>query len=252
MIQKVRYRRDDDVAKTLWDDYSRTKSKVAKDRLTVHYHGLVYEVAAKMISGMPTNVEMDDLVGDGMFGLIDAIGKFEPSRGVRFEAYASFRIKGSIIDGLRSIDWVPRSVRTKARDLHEANEELMIELGRFPTDEELAAHLELTEDELRTVRMDVDRSTPPTLLDPMVNEYGMLDADSDPSEMQINDEVSDVLVDAISGLDGRSKAILALYYVENMTLKEIGNVLGVTESRVCQLQSKLLQALGTDLMTIAA
>lgn len=244
-------RRDDAVARALWQDFAATKSKAAKDRLVVHYQGLVREVAAKMVSGMPTSVEMDDLVGDGVFGLIDAIGRFEPDRGVRFEAYASIRIKGSIIDGLRAGDWVPRSVRSKLRDLDQAREALSGG-GHSPTTEDLAGYLDVSIDDVHDMRADVARAVAPTSLDPMVNEYGMFDPGSDPSDLQINSEVSDVLVESISMLDKRSKAILALYYVEDMTLREIGDVLGVTESRVCQLQSRLLQALGADLMANAS
>ncbi|MBV8160695.1 MAG: sigma-70 family RNA polymerase sigma factor, partial [Acidimicrobiia bacterium] len=135
----------------LWSEYKRTQSRDARDRLIVHYSPLVKYVAGRVSAGLPQNIEQADLVSYGIFGLIDAIDKFDTERGIKFETYAIARIKGSIIDELRAIDWVPRSVRAKARSVEKAYAKLENELHRTPTDAEVAGEMGLSENELHTI-----------------------------------------------------------------------------------------------------
>ena len=138
-------------AEGLWERYGDSPNREVRDQLIVHYSPLVKYVASRVAAGLPQNVEQADLVSYGIFGLIDAIDKFDPGRGYKFETYAISRIKGAMLDELRSMDWVPRSVRTKAKRIEQANAKLEAKLGRAPTDEELADALDITMEELETM-----------------------------------------------------------------------------------------------------
>lgn len=231
----------------LWDDYKRTGSREARDRLIVHYSPLVKFVAGRVSVGLPQNIEQADLVSYGIFGLIDAIDKFDPARGIKFETYAINRIKGAIIDELRSIDWVPRSVRAKARAVEKAMAKLEAELHRTPTDAELAAELGMTEDELQQVFNQIS-FVGLVALDEMLGggERGdattlgdtIPDKGEGPMAAFEVEEMKQLLADAINRMGEREKIVLTLYYYEGLTLAEIGEVLGVTESRVCQIHTK--------------
>jgi RNA polymerase sigma factor for flagellar operon FliA len=215
----------------------------------VAYSPLVKYVAGRMASGLPAHVEEGDLISYGLVGLINAIERFELEREIKFETYAVTRIKGAIIDELRSLDWVPRSVRARARDIERANSKLEHRLQRAPTDEEMAAELQVTVEEFQSSLLEISNSTIVALDEPWAvsdssgDEVSLLDTIQDPNAedpTQAIDasELKDRIADAIARLPEREKLVIALYYYENLTLREIGEVLGVTESRVSQLHTK--------------
>lgn len=231
-----------------WQEYKSTGDREVRNRLVLHYSSLVRYVALKVGSGLPSTVERDDLISYGMFGLIDAIDKFDLSKGVKFETYAISRIKGSIIDELRSMDWVPRSVRAKARDVERVYADAERELGRPPTEIETAERLGITLPELWAVQAQAARASVGALDEDSGDDEhrhftDVFDASSNPEDIIAVEEITERLSEAVMRMTERSKTILVLYYVQEMTLAEIGEVLGVTESRVCQLQSKVLQGL---------
>jgi len=233
----------------LWAEYKVAATPKARDVLIVHYSPLVKYVAGRVAVGLPQNVEQSDLVSYGMFGLIDAIDKFEPDRGFKFETYAISRIKGAILDELRSIDWVPRSVRAKVRQIEKAYAKLEALHHRAPSDEELSTELRWTVEQLQQALTQIshvglaaldeilavggDRGEAITLGDTIADTstHGPMGA------FEIT-ETRQMLAQAINGLPEREKVVLTLYYYENLTLQEIGRVLGVTESRVCQIHTK--------------
>jgi RNA polymerase sigma factor for flagellar operon FliA len=230
----------------LWAEYKKSGQREQRDQLIVHYSPLVKYVAGRVATGLPQSVDQADLVSYGIFGLIDAIEKFDLGRGFKFETYAIARIKGNILDELRSIDWVPRSVRAKARAIEKAYSSLEGKLHRTPTDTELAEELDLTDDQLQTtlgqisftglVALDEmlsgDRSDSATLGDTLP------DGGVGPVAAYEVEEMRHILADAINRLPEREKTVLTLYYYEGLTLAEIGSILGVTESRVCQIHTK--------------
>ncbi|MFP5254967.1 MAG: RNA polymerase sigma factor WhiG [Acidimicrobiia bacterium] len=231
----------------LWAEYKAYGAPTLRDQLIVHYSPLVKYVAGRVATGLPQNVDQADLVSYGIFGLIDAIDKFDPDRGFKFETYAIARIKGNILDELRSIDWVPRSVRAKARAIEKAYAKLEGELHRTPTDQELANELDLTDDQLQTTLGQIS-FTGLVALDEMLSTGDRGDS------MTLGDTIADqglgpvaayeveemrhLLADALNRLPEREKTVLTLYYYEGLTLAEIGSILGVTESRVCQIHTK--------------
>jgi RNA polymerase sigma factor for flagellar operon FliA len=233
----------------LWSRYKQSGSRRARDQLIVHYSPLVKYVAGRVAVGLPQNVDQADLVSYGLFGLIDAIDKFEPERGFKFETYAISRIKGNILDELRAIDWVPRSVRAKARQIEKAYAKLEGELRRAPTEDELASELGMTRDQLQgslskisfvgVVALDEfvgssDRDGGATLGDTIAS------GDEGPGDLFEVQELRALLGDSINRLPEREKVVLTLYYYEGLTLAQIGEVLGVTESRVCQIHTKAI------------
>jgi RNA polymerase sigma factor FliA len=232
----------------LWVEYKETASTELRDRLIVHYSPLVKYVAGRVAAGLPQSVEQADLVSYGIFGLIDAIDKFELERGFKFETYAIARIKGAILDELRSIDWVPRSVRAKARALEKAYAKLEAQEHRSPTDAELAQELGMTEDQLQTTLGQIS-FIGLVALDEMLSGGGergesvtladtVPDTRPGPVAAYEVEEMRHRLADAINRMPEREKVVLTLYYYEGLTLAEIGQVLGVTESRVCQIHTK--------------
>jgi RNA polymerase sigma factor for flagellar operon FliA len=233
-----------------WREYKDHGDLEARNRLVLHYTSLVRYVAAKVAGGLPSMVERDDLISYGTFGLLDAIEKYDLDKGVKFETYAVSRIRGSIIDELRSLDWVPRTVRAKARDVERVQAELQAELGRPAEDVEVAERLGITVPELWTL---VSESAAPTVVGLEEHADGddermsavdvAFDPASNPEDLFMASEISDLLAQAVNSMEERSKVILVLYYLQEMTLAEIGEVLGVTESRVCQLQSRALHGL---------
>ncbi len=234
----------------LWSEYKATASRHLRDQLILHYSPLVKYVAGRVAVGLPHSIEQADLVSYGMFGLIDAIDKFDIDRNIKFETYAITRIKGAIIDELRAVDWVPRSVRAKARAIERAYSKLENELRRSPEDKEVAAELGVTENELATtlgqisfvgvVALDEllsagsERGSGATVGDTIAG------GGHDPVEAFESEEMRQVLADAINRMPDRERLVLTLYYYEGLTLAEIGNVLGVTESRVCQIHTKAI------------
>ena len=231
----------------LWADYKDSPTRELRDQLIVHYSPLVKYVAGRVATGLPQNVEQADLVSYGIFGLIDAIEKFEPDRGFKFETYAIARIKGNILDELRSIDWVPRSVRSKARSIEKAYGKLEAQLHRTPTEAELAEELDMSMDQLQTALSQIS-FTGLVALDEMLSggdrgesvSLGETIADTGEGPMAAFEveEMRHILAEAINRLPEREKVVLTLYYYEGLTLAEIGTILGVTESRVCQIHTK--------------
>jgi RNA polymerase sigma factor for flagellar operon FliA len=252
----------DSESKTLWLEYRRTSSKALRDRLIVTYAPLVKYVAGRLGSGLPAHVEEADLVSYGLLGLMSAIDRYDPERDIKFETYAIARIRGSIIDELRTLDWVPRSVRSRARNIERAIRELEAKLSRAPTDEEIAGRLGITTDELEDSLIDISRSSI-AALDELWSTAGdgdqvsLLEMLEDPDSANPVDsldetEVREALADAISRLPEREKLVVTLYYYEELTLREIGEVLGVTESRVSQLHTKAILRLRSRLQGAAA
>lgn len=244
----------------LWSDYKRTGEKLLRDQLILRYAPLVKYVAGRVAVGLPHTIEQSDLVSYGMFGLIDAIDKFDTDRQIKFETYAITRIKGAIIDELRSIDWVPRSVRAKARSVERAYAKLEGILLRTPTDEEVAAELGITEAELQQIFTQIS-FVGIVALDEVVSGGGgernesttlgdtLPDKGTGPVMAYEVEEMKQILAGAINRLGDREKVVLSLYYYEGLTLAEIGQVLSVTESRVCQIHTKaVLQLRGRMLM----
>ena len=237
----------DDLA-DLWQQFKKTADQGVRDALIVHYSPLVKYVAGRVGVGLPQNVEQADLVSYGIFGLIDAIEKFDLERGFKSETYAISRIKGAIIDELRSIDWVPRSVRTKARAIEKAYAKLEAEHHRSPSDAELAGELGVSDAQLQQTFTQVS-FIGIVALDEMLGGggdrgesmslgYTVPDAAPGPVATYEVEEMRQILADAINGMPEREKIVLTLYYYEGLTLAEIGEVLGVTESRVCQIHTK--------------
>ncbi len=246
-----------DALADLWRRYQAEPTRARRDRLILHYSPLVKYVAGRMAVGLPQNVEQADLVSYGIFGLIDAIDKFETDRGFKFETYAISRIKGAILDGLRSIDWVPRSVRAKGRAVERAFSKLEANLHRSPTDVELAEELDYTESQLQAVlgqlsltgmaaldEMLGDRTDATTLGDTIP------DVAEGPGQLLEIGEMRGQLADAIERMPEREKVVLTLYYFENLTLAQIGKVLGVTESRVSQIHTKSVLQLRSRLQAV--
>ena len=242
----------------LWRRYKDQGDDTARERLVVAYSPMVKFVAGRLGAGLPSHVEDADLISYGLVGLIGAIQRFEPERGIKFETFAMTRIRGAIIDELRSLDWVPRSVRSRAREIEQVQAKLEHELQRAPSETELAAKLNMTEEELQTALLEIANSSVYaldelwTVSDSSGDQVSLLDtiADegaADPQEALASTEVKDRLTEAIGGLPEREQLVVALYYYENLTLREIGEVLGVTESRVSQLHTKAVMRLKSHL-----
>ncbi|MDX6637732.1 MAG: polymerase sigma factor FliA [Solirubrobacterales bacterium] len=240
----------------LWRRYKSDGDERARERLVVAYSPLVKFIAGRMASSLPAHVEEADLMSYGLLGLIGAIERFDLEREIKFETFAVARVKGAIIDELRSLDWVPRSVRSRARDIEKANAALEAELGRQPDDEEMAAKLEMDVEAFRDALLEIANSSILALDDLWTfadpdgggGQISVLDtirdpAAADPEAEAQTSELKDRLADAIESLPERERLVIALYYYENLTLREIGEVLGVTESRVSQLHTKAVLAL---------
>ena len=241
-----------DETQQLWLDYRQTGDQKIRDRLILTYAPLVKYVAGRLGSGLPAHVDEGDLVSYGLLGLIGAIERYDPGRDVKFETYAMARIKGQIIDELRSMDWVPRSVRARARQIERAIAELEARTGRAPNDEEIAKKLGITEEELEESLGEIARSSI-AALDELWTVSGSGGGDQvalidtiedegapDPQGTLSVTEQKEALAEAIQRLPEREKLVVTLYYYEELTLREIGEVLGVTESRVSQLHTKAI------------
>ncbi len=246
----------------LWQEYREKRDKAVRDRLILTYAPLVKYVAGRLGSSLPAHVDEGDLVSYGLLGLIGAIERYDPDRDIKFETYAIARIRGAIIDELRALDWVPRSVRSRARQIERAIGELEAKLGRAPTDEEIAAKVGVTVDELDSSLTDISRSSI-AALDELWSVSGdgdqvsLLDTLEDdtiaqPAEVLDETETREALADAIARLPEREKLVVTLYYYEELTLREIGEVLGVTESRVSQLHTKAILRLQSRLAGASA
>jgi RNA polymerase sigma factor for flagellar operon FliA len=241
----------------LWERFKSSGDTSAREGLILHYSALVKFVAGRLRAGLPRSVDPQDLVSYGTFGLIDAIDKFDLDRGFKFETYAVNRIKGAILDELRALDWVPRSVRARAREIQRSLSELEHSLQRSPTDEELAAHMDIPVTQLQDHLGELS-TLGFVALDELLNPgerdsaaVGDLLSDprsADPSGSFEKEETRYVLADSINRLPDRERLVVTLYYFEGLTLAEIGKVLSVTESRVCQIHTKAVMSLRNRLM----
>ncbi len=240
----------------IWEQFHKTRDDHYRNLLMEHYRDLVKYAAERLHSKLPDKVELDDLISAGIFGLMDAIDAFDPARGVKFETYCSPRVKGSILDELRSMDWVPRLVRARAHQLAKATHSLEIHLGRKPTEKEIADELQMTMEEFARLLRDASAASQVSLN----TKYSEGDAEKDMREIDvIKDEKSEnPLVEAqkrdlknllTKGLTRAERLIIVLYYYEEMTMKEIGATLDLSESRVSQMHSSIIARLKAQMNT---
>jgi RNA polymerase sigma factor FliA len=241
----------------LWEEYQRSRNPKIRDAFVVQYAPLVKYVAGKVAMGMPNNIEFDDLVGYGVFGLLDAIDKFDPTREIKFKTYAVTRIRGAIYDELRSIDWVPRSVRQKAKELELIMVKLESQTGRTASDEELAKELNMTVEDFHSMLLKISSTSLISMNDPWYlgeesDKVSIMETIESPNSLNPDtmiekQEVVKLIEKTIEELPEKEKKVLILYYYEGLTLKEIGDVLDVTESRVSQLHTKAIIRLRSKL-----
>ena len=237
----------------LWKEYRDHKSTEIKEYFIQKYAPLVKYVAGKVAVGMPHNVEFDDLVSYGTFGLLDAIEKFDPGKEVKFKTYAMTRVRGAIFDELRTIDWIPRSIRQKAKQVERAIVELEGKLGRTVDDKEIAEELDISVGEFYKLVSRISGTNLVSLNDVWhggdeSEELSFIETvespvNTNPDVIIEREEVKDIIVEAIKKLPEKEKKVVVLYYYEDLTLREIGEVLEVTESRVSQLHTKAVMRL---------
>ena len=244
----------------LWVLYKKSKERTIRDYFIKKYAPLVKYVAGKVAMGKPGNIEYDDLVGFGVFGLMDAIEKFDPQKNGKFKTYAVTRIRGAIYDELRSIDWVPRSIRQKAKEVEQAILRIEGKTGKGASDQEIADELSIDLREFYTTMTKISSTSMLSLSDSWFSgddsdKISIMDTIESPSKMNPDisverDSVKQLIVNAINELPDKEKKVLVLYYYEDLTLKEIGEVLAVTESRVSQLHTKAIIMLKAKLAEI--
>ncbi len=234
----------------LWEEYSKNKSPELRERIIIEYASLVKIVAGKLGIYLGYNVEYDDLVGYGTFGLIDAIDKYDFDKGVKFETYASLRIRGAILDQVRRMDWLPRTLRQKQKRMDAAYQKLETETGRFATDDELAAELEISVEELGQWQAQT-KAAGVVSLDEYLEQgsengiVGTVESEdfAGPEKQMEQKTMKELLVQSLESLTEKEKKVILLYYYEELTLKEISEVLEVSESRISQLHTKAIQKL---------
>lgn len=237
----------------LWREYKKTNSPKTREKLILQYAPLVKYVAGKIAIAAPT-IEYDDLVNYGIIGLIDAIEKFDPNQGWLFKTYALKRIRGAISDELRQLDWIPRQIRTKAKQLEDTYIKLETKYGRPATDEEVRNDLGISKEEFNQILLDIAGATIISLDEVWYtgeNDYEVFGVETIEAPVEQNpeiilekEEVKKRLEDAINHrLNEKEKEVIALYYYEDLTLKEIGKVMGITESRICQLHANAITKL---------
>ncbi|MDR1539937.1 MAG: FliA/WhiG family RNA polymerase sigma factor [Clostridiales bacterium] len=235
----------------IWRAYIATKDPGLRETLIIEYAPLVKIIAGRLSIHIGQYVEYEDIISYGIFGLIDAIDKFEPSKGIKFETYASIRIRGSIIDNIRKLDWVPRTLRAKNKKLEKTYSDLTLELGHEPSSEELAEKLDISVEETQDL---MRKSSVVSLVS--LDDYLSANHEANPAESDGGNsldksieerEVKKMLTDAIDQLGEKEKKVVMLYYFEELTLKEISAVLGVSESRVSQIHSKAVMLLQSKL-----
>ncbi|MCR4641449.1 MAG: FliA/WhiG family RNA polymerase sigma factor [Lachnospiraceae bacterium] len=239
--------------KRLWDDYCRLQSTELREKLILEYAPLVKLVAGRLSMYLGYNVEYEDLCSYGIFGLIDAIDKFDPRKGIKFETYASLRIRGAILDQIRKNDWIPRTIRQRQRQLEAAMRDIETEQGRPATDEELAAALGISDDELLDWQSQM-KLTNVVSLNEFMESGSEVAGDSSmgahfqsPEEVMGNTELKEMLMEALDLLTEKERSVILFYYYEELTLKEIAGILGVSESRISQLHTRALEKMRTRL-----
>ncbi len=241
----------------MWKKFKRTKSQALREEIVKKYLYLVKYVAGRVAIGLPPNVEFNDLVSYGILGLFDAITKYDVSQGNKFETYAVSRIRGSIMDELRKLDWAPRLLRKKAREIEKKCKELEEKHGRTASDDELATALNISTDELNGIYSDLNSTTFLSLDEVWQNDDGnkpisrLQTIEDSLITNQFNyvhqNEVKEILASSIDELPEKEKLVIVLYYYENLTLREIGEILDVSESRVCQIHTKVVTRLRSSL-----
>lgn len=238
---------DDKQKDDLWKEYGKSKDPAIREQLIVEYAGLVKIVAGRLGMYLGYTVEYDDLVGYGIFGLIDAIDKFELTKGVKFETYASLRIRGSILDQIRKMDWIPRTLRQKQKKLETAMKDLEARLGRMASNKELSVEMGISMEELEDL---VNQTQIANLvsLDEYLEQGSEVRAElgnaprfEQPEMVVERQELKKILAEAIDSLTENEQRVIAFYYFEELTLKEISKILEVSESRVSQLHTKALR-----------
>lgn len=244
---------DDNAKLELWKNYAKSRSPELREKLILEYAQLVKLVAGRLVMYLGYNVEYDDLVGYGIFGLIDAIDKFDPTKEVKFETYASLRIRGSILDQIRKMDWIPRTVRQRQKKITEAIKEIEARTGREATDEEIAEAIGISTDEYDEWQSQM-KVTGVVSLDEFVeagsdvsDSNGMSSRADRPEEAIEKEELKKMLGEALQSLTEKEQKVILLYYYEELTLKEISNILEVSESRVSQLHTKALNKMKNKL-----
>lgn len=231
--------------------YSHLTDPKTRERLLVQHLPLVRQIAGRMAIGLPKSVELDDLINAGVIGLIDALNNFDPSRGVQLKTYATLRIRGAILDELRSLDWVPRSTRARSREIERAIKKLENRLGRSPTDGELAKEMGIPLEDLYKAFDEAGSSTILSLDElvqvgggddrpmPLVEAIGAPDQPDALADIE-REEVKQIIMDLMDALSEQERLVITLYYYEELTLKEIGEVMGLTESRISQIHTKVI------------
>lgn len=237
----------------LWETYAKTKSPEIREKLILEYASLVKLVAGRLSMYLGYNVEYDDLVSYGIFGLIDAIDKFDSMKAVKFETYASLRIRGAILDQIRKMDWIPRTIRQKQKKIDAVVKEIESSMGRAATDEEIALGLGISEDDYLAWQSQM-KITGLVSLNEFMESGSEIPADQTsqrrfdgPEEVIEKEELKKMLQQALELLTEKEKKVILLYYYEDLTLKEISNVLEVSESRVSQLHTRALQKMKTKM-----
>ncbi|MBV8171630.1 MAG: FliA/WhiG family RNA polymerase sigma factor [Candidatus Eremiobacteraeota bacterium] len=238
--------------------YAIAGRNLSREEIVHKFLPLVKYVAGKISVNLPSHVEINDLINEGILGLIDAIGKYDDSRGVKFETYATTRISGAILDALRAMDWVPRAVRQKARELERAFGSLEGRLGRAPEDTEVARELGLPLKDYHTLLLKIRSTSILSLEEFLPNEKGhdvalldtLKDAGPDPTHQVESAEIKSSLAQAVESLPPQERTVISLYYFEGLTLKDIKSVLNVSESRVSQIHAQAVIRLRSKLKTL--
>ena len=244
---------DENSRNHLWKEYMSTKNSEIRDKIILEYAPLVKIVAGRLSIYLGYNVEYDDLVGYGIFGLIDAIDKFDYDKGVKFETYASLRIRGAILDQIRKMDWIPRSLRQKQKKMEAAISKIETQYGRPAKDEEIASELGIEKEELISWQGQA-KITNIISLDEFVEAAGEKEVNAiksnsyeQPESIALKNEIKQQLMDSLETLTDKERKVILLYYYEELTLKEISRILEVSESRVSQLHTKALQKMKVKL-----
>ena len=238
----------------LWCQYTKTRDKKIKDELIILYIDLVKHIAGRLYNNYGKNVEYEDLVSYGIFGLLDAIDKYDPLKNVKFETYAYIRIRGAIIDQLRSLDWIPRSIRQKHKKIEKAYIVLENKLGRNPDDVEVAEYLKISLAELNNIFAEISSLSIVSLEEKIMSNANFAivaeDIDYNPEECIEREEVKNILIKGLDTLSEREQKIIRLYYYSELTYKEISNILNISESRISQIHTKSIMKLKSKLSDI--
>jgi len=243
---------DKEQEELLWEKYNSDRSIENRNDLVMFYSSYVKITIGKLVSRYNKYLDYDDLISYGMLGLIDAIDKFDSEKGVKFETYASIRIKGGIIDQLRRQDWLPASMRKRIKKVEAAYDEIENRQGRMATDSEVCEYLGIDKQELKSL-VDTSHMANVMTFDEVILgnvQFATESIDTNPEYSLEENVIKKALVDAVDGLTEKERLVVSMYYYDELTLKEIGAVMGVSESRVSQIHSKILEKLKLQLANI--